>query len=85
MKVENMITDIKFIDVNGFVTIRKFEGLSNTAASLLIPSDNYIRLDKDWKVAQIIKEVVPNPEINEVRLVVYVYLCQIHSYDEWLL
>jgi hypothetical protein len=72
-------------DDDGYASLKGYYLDNEYRLVFIIPTDNYVKLNGEWKVAQIIKEIQPNDELNEVHLVVYVFLSALNKYDEWCL
>jgi hypothetical protein len=78
--------DVRYINAVSGAEIERFKGLSCLHASLLIPTDGFLRYKGDWKVRQIIKEfVVPIDARQDNKLIVHVYLDKVTSSDAWCL
>lgn len=75
--------DVRYINGVNRAVIAEFKGLSCLHASLLIPTDRFLRYQGDWKVVQIIKEL--DDSKKEPKLIVHVYLNKITSSDVWYL
>ena len=78
--------DVRYINAVSGAEIERFKGLSCLHASLLIPTEGFLRYKGDWKVRQIIKEfVVPIDARQDNKLIVHVYLDKVTSTDVWYL
>lgn len=78
--------DVRYINAVSGAEIERFKGLSCLHASLLIPTEGFLRYKGDWKVRQIIKEfVVPTDARQDNKLVAHVYLDKVTSSDVWCL
>ena len=78
--------DVRYINAVSRKEIECFKGLSCLHASLLIPTDGFLRYKGDWKVRQIIKEfVVPIDARQDNKLIVHVYLDKVTNSDVWCL
>ena len=78
--------DVRYMNAVSRKEIECFKGLSCLHASLLIPTDGFLRYKGDWKVRQIIKEfVVPIDARQDNKLIVHVYLDKVTSTDVWYL
>ena len=78
--------DVRYINAVSGAEIERFKGLSCLHASLLIPTDGFLRYKGDWRVRQIIKEfVVPIDARQDNKLIVHVYLDKVTSTDVWYL
>ena len=78
--------DVRYINAVSGAEIERFKGLSCLHASLMIPTEGFLKYKGKWKVRQIIKEfVVPIDARQENKLLVHVFLDKITDSDVWCL
>jgi hypothetical protein len=83
-----MIKKVRVIFLNAITKSKIMEcgGLSPEEANLIIPqSDGFVRINGDWKVAQIVKGIFPNDRQATFEMQVHVFLRKVSGNDYYLM